>query len=276
MATPQIVDDRDDEKDDKNQEPNSADTSDNEQAGSLDDLAIEGQEEDNDDSNDNELPEKYRGKSIEDIVRMHQEAERVLGQQGNEVGELRQVVDNFINSEIQSREQEQSTEEPVDFFTEPEKAIAQAINNHPLIKKVIETTESTDKRNKITDIQRKFPNIQQDLQDPAFLNWMKGSNLRQKLFVRANNEHDFDACEELFSMWEERKALVAQTQETEKTSRKQTIKGANTGSQAGSSATGSKKIYKRVDIIKLMQNDPDRYQALEPQIRQAYAEGRVR
>jgi hypothetical protein len=34
-----------------------------------------------------EIPEKYQGKSVTDIVRMHQEAEKLLGRQSSEVGE---------------------------------------------------------------------------------------------------------------------------------------------------------------------------------------------
>jgi len=37
-----------------------------------------------------------------------------------------------------------------------------------------------------------------------------------------------------------------------------------------------KKIYRRADIISLKVNNPKRYEALQPEIMQAYAEGRVR
>ena len=36
-----------------------------------------------------ELPDKYKGKSIQDIVGMHQEAEKLIGKHSGEVGELR-------------------------------------------------------------------------------------------------------------------------------------------------------------------------------------------
>ena len=41
-----------------------------------------------------ELPEKYQGKSVEDLVQMHQELERFTGKQSTEVGDLRKVVDS--------------------------------------------------------------------------------------------------------------------------------------------------------------------------------------
>ena len=42
-----------------------------------------------------DIPDKYRGKSIQDIVRMHQEAEKAIGRQSAEVGDLRGVVDHL-------------------------------------------------------------------------------------------------------------------------------------------------------------------------------------
>jgi hypothetical protein len=62
----------------------------------------------------------------------------------------------------------------------------------------------------------------------------------------------------------------------EKDARKDAVKKASTGGAKGSSETPSKKIYRRADIIELMKTDPRRYQSMEPEIRRAYAEKRVR
>ena len=40
-----------------------------------------------------ELPEKYRGKSALEIAKMHQEAEKLIGRQANEVHEVRSLAD---------------------------------------------------------------------------------------------------------------------------------------------------------------------------------------
>ena len=47
------------------------------------------------------VPDKYQNKSLEEVVQMHQEAEKLLGRQSSEVGELRKVVDDFITSQRQ-------------------------------------------------------------------------------------------------------------------------------------------------------------------------------
>jgi len=47
-----------------------------------------------------EIPDKYKGKSAEELVQMHQEAEKLLGRQSSEVGELRKVVDTYIQTQL--------------------------------------------------------------------------------------------------------------------------------------------------------------------------------
>jgi hypothetical protein len=59
----------------------------------------DGQESEGQQQSDDDLPEKYRGKSPKEIAMMHQEAERLIGKQGSEVGELRKVVDDYIRAQ---------------------------------------------------------------------------------------------------------------------------------------------------------------------------------
>jgi len=96
------------------------------------------------------------------------------------------------------------------------------------------------------------------------------------LFVRADQEYDYEAAHELFSNWKERNQVVQQTAEVEKAARKNAVKSANTGNARGTGEGTRKKTYRRADIIKLMKSDPDRYMALQPEIMAAYADGRVK
>ena len=59
----------------------------------------------------------------------------------------------------------------------------------------------------------------------------------------------------------------------QETDRKRQLKSASTGNANGSGEAPSRKIYRRADIIKLMQTDPKRYQALSNEIMAAYAAG---
>jgi hypothetical protein len=225
-----------------------------------------------------EVPEKYQGKSTAEIVRMHQEAEKLLGKQSSEVGELRKVVDDYIQTQLSDKETQvtQSSDEEVDFFSDPDKAVARAIENHPKIKEAEQISNQYRQSTAMNKLQSKHPDMSDILQDEKFVNWIKDSKIRQQLFVQADKQYDYEAADELFSLWKERQQVVKQTAVNEKNERKRAVKSASTGNARGSGEQSAKKVYRRADIIKLMRTDPDRYQALSNEIMQAYAEGRVR
>jgi len=223
------------------------------------------------------VPEKYQGKSLEDVVQMHQEAEKLLGRQSSEVGELRKVVDTYIQTQLTQDQQEApQQDEEVDWFTDPDKAVDRAIQNHPKIKEAEALTQQYKHSTAMSELQRKHPDMQQILQDANFAEWIKASKVRTRLFVAADQQYDHEAADELFNLWKERQNIVQQTAAVEQQARKQSVKTASTGNASGSTESAPKKIYRRADIINLMKTDPDRYAALQPEIMKAYAEKRVR
>ena len=224
------------------------------------------------------IPDKYQGKSLEQVVQMHQEAEKLLGRQSSEVGELRKVVDDFIQNQTQQQAPQQyvEPEDDIDYFTDPQAAVNRAIENHPKIREAQEYTAQYKKQTSLAMLNTKHPEMQSILQDPKFAEWIKASKIRTQLFVEADQQYNAEAADELFTLWKERKNIAQQTAAVEKQSRKQQLKAANTGSTQGSAEGSRRKVYRRADIIKLMKNDPDRYQALSDEIMAAYAEGRVK
>ncbi len=221
-----------------------------------------------------EVPDKYRNKSIQDLVKMHQEAESRLGQQGSEVGELRKVVDQFILS--RSEEKKAEPAEEIDFFSNPDQAVDKRISSHPAIKQVQELNARMWTEQAKSMLMSKHPDAVEIVGDPAFAQWIQANKWRIELYQRADNQFDTDAADELFTQWKSTKSASESLLDAEKTSRKQTLKKASTGLSKASSEQKGKDIYKRYDIIELMQTNPERYHAMEPAIRQAYAEGRVR
>jgi len=261
MARAQLIDEREIE------------TNENEEIGSVGETQEVAQEEPQQD-----IPEKYQGKSMQDVVKMHQEAEKLLGKQSSEVGELRKVVDDFISAQLASQQapEQQQEEDDTDFFTDPKQAVARAIENHPKIKEAEQYTTQYRKQSALSALQSKHPDMQQILNDSKFAEWVKASKIRSQLFVQADQGYDYDAADELFSLWKERAGVAKQTVAVEQQARKQQLKAANTGTARGSTEGSRKKVYRRADIIKLMRDDPERYQALANEIMQAYSEGRVR
>jgi len=224
------------------------------------------------------IPDKYQGKTLEQVVQMHQEAEKLLGRQSSEVGELRKVVDDFIQNQTQQQAPQQyvEPEDDIDYFTDPQAAVNRAIENHPKIREAQEYTAQYKKQTSLAMLNSKHPDMQSILQDPKFAEWIKASKIRTQLFVEADQQYNAEAADELFTLWKERKNIAQQTAVVEKQSRKQQLKAANTGSTQGSAEGSRRKVYRRADIIKLMRTDPERYQALSEEILKAYAEGRVK
>lgn len=224
-----------------------------------------------------ELPQKYQGKSTAEIIRMHQEAEKLLGKQSSEVGELRKVVDDYIQTQLaEQAPQQQEPDEEIDFFSEPDKAVARAIDNHPKIKEAEKISNQYRQSTATAELQKRHPDMQEILQDSKFAEWIKGSKIRQQLFVQADQQYDYEAADELFTTWKERQQVVGQTAATEKNERKKAVKAASTGNVRGSGEQAARKVYRRSDIIKLMKDDPERYMSLSDEIMKAYREGRVR
>lgn len=224
---------------------------------------------------EDDIPDKYRGKDIKDIVQMHQEAEKLLGRQSSEVGELRKIVDDFVKSQINANSPQQEDEE-LDFFNEPDKAIAKAIENHPTIKAAQETSMAMRQQQILSQLQTTHPDFVDIVSDEQFQQWKNGSKVRQELYERADKQFEFEAANELLTLWKERQGMVAETAKVQEQDRKRQLKAASTGSTSGSTEAPSRKVYRRADIIKLMQTDPKRYNQLSDEIMAAYAEGRVK
>lgn len=224
-----------------------------------------------------QVPEKYQGKSLEEVVQMHQEAEKLLGRQSSEVGELRKVVDDFITNQTpQPAPQQEKPEDDLDYFTDPQAAVNRAIDNHPKIREAEEYTARHKKQTSLAQLQSRHPDMQDILADEKFAEWIKSSPIRTQLYVEADKNFNAEAGNELFTLWKELKGSAQQVANVEKQARKQQIKSANTGNVQGSAEKSNRKVYRRADIIKLIRDDPERYQSLSEEILRAYQEGRVK
>lgn len=225
-----------------------------------------------------DIPDKYRGKSLKDVVQMHQEAEKLLGKHSSEVGELRKVVDQYIQAQLANAPQQSATKEPeeeVDFFADPEKAVSKSIENHPSIKEAQQYAQQARQSTALQQLQQKHPDMEQIVSDSKFAEWIKGSKVRTRLFVEADQNYDTEAADELFSTWKQLNRDAQEMSKADQATRKKAVKNASTGDRRGSSESRPRKKYRRADIIKLMKDDPARYEALQPEIMQAYKEGRV-
>ena len=146
-----------------------------------------------------ELPEKYRAKSLEDVVRMHQEAERLIGKQAQEVGEVRKLADELIKQNLNGKSQPIKEEEPeVDFFENPQKAVQGQIDRHPDVLAARQAGLDFKRMQIQQKLTQDHPDYSQVVNDSEFINWVKSSPIRSGLYAKADAEFDYDSANELF------------------------------------------------------------------------------
>lgn len=229
-----------------------------------------------------ELPEKYRGKTAIEIARMHQEAEKLIGRQANEVHEVRSLADQLLKQQLEARTKEtapieESLEE--DFFVDPKQAVNRQVEKHPAVLEAKQAALELKKMKTAQQLAAKHPDFSSIAQDAGFQDWVKSSKVRLALFAKADAEFDFDSADELLSTYKELKQVKQQTQTTQTAAveskvQEQAMRAASV--DVGGAGESSRKVYRRADLIKLKLTDPARYEALQDEIMAAYAEGRVK
>lgn len=231
-----------------------------------------------------ELPEKLRGKSAQELAEMYTNLEKHTGKQANEIGELRKITDEILlrhlnNPPVQEAKESQEPEATPDFFDDPERAVKSVIERE--LAPLRQEKEKSKQQEFQTNLQNSFPDYEQIVGSPDFADWVQTSPYRLKMYQDADN-WNWDAANELLSTYKALKGKQEpaqqeenkQVSEQDKAERAAKLKAASV--EKGSTGETTRKVYRRADLGRLLENDPERYYALEPEIRKAYAEGRVR
>jgi hypothetical protein len=232
-----------------------------------------------------EVPEKYRGKSLEEIVKMHQESEKLIGRQAQEVGESRKLLDQYIKQQLEAKHDTQPVKaQEIDWFEDPAKAVNQAVENNPILKQLQEQQAQQAQVVAQQTIEKAHPDYLDVAASEDFAQWVQGSKIRMGLYAKASN-FDVDSAMELLETYKSLRNIKTQKAEQTKAA-DETLKKADEESrskalktaavQQGGTGESSKPIYRRADLIRLRMQDPSRYESMADDILQAYAEGRVR
>ena len=220
---------------------------------------------------------KYEGKSHAEMVAILEERERMIGQQSNELGNMRQTFDAMANAQSVPAQPEPEPVEEADFFVDPQKAVDSRISNHPALKQAQEMAQKLAYAQGLSTLQQRHPDLQDVVGSEQFKEWIKSSPARLRRYEYADQQGDVDEADDLISTFKQLNKTVATAKAAEKQAQKKAVKAASvSGQRSNPDAASSKRVYRRADIIELMKTKPDRYEALQPEIMQAYAEGRVR
>ena len=260
-------------------EPEVEETQETNEEDTLETLAIQDEAEETveEPEQEQELPQKFQGKSANEIAEAYENLEKELGRKGQEIGELRKLTDSFLQTQITHNKETTTDTEDLDFYENPEEAVRKIIERHPKFREFTQQTQQQQASMTAQQLEKTHPDFKDVVTSPDFQEWIEGSKVRQRLFKEAD-AYDFDSADELLTIWKERQ-MISKTKEVEaekETTRKAALKTSKGVSRTSSESTAGKKIYRRADLIRLKQTDPNRYDTLSDEIFSAYQDGRVK
>ena len=198
------------------------------------------------------IPEKYKDKTRDDLVDMHVNIEKVLTRQGNELGQLRKLVDS--QNEIINRVTAHSTQaEPVKkmeltpetLLNDPVNSVNKVVEENPAVKSGNERITQLELQIQEQRFAQSHPTYRQDVQDPAFQSWVLASPVRTKL-LGSLDKYNFNAGQELWELWGEHQAA----RQASETTRQTHISTISVTKPAGGEPVG-KPIYSRIKLMEL-------------------------
>lgn len=205
-------------------------------------------------------------------VTNYQELEKFTSRQGQEVGELRKQVAALAESQVT----EQSASIDVDALLDnPQEAVNKSIASNPELQEMRDELNKMRQSTVVSKLQTTHPDFMDIINTPEYQNWVMDSPIRTEMHSRANN-YDYDAGNELLSTFKERQQFVKTevVKEVVEGNRKEALRAAS--SEGASSGSVAAKVFSQHELQQLNMADPDKYDAMLPEIMQAYIEGRVR
>ena len=229
-----------------------------------------------------ELPKKYEGKSITQVIEMHRNLESAFGRQANDLGTQRKLTDRLLDLKrsddlaaapaIPKMKSEDLLDDPTNtletYFSAREQRAAEATEQR------IATLEAGISR---TNFITKHSDYESIANDPKFSAWVQASPLRQRN-ANAALSGDWIIAGELMDEYKAGGPATAQESNDADLRAAAAAGLSSAGSGSENANIKDKKTYRRADLIRLKLTKPDVYAdpEFQKEILSAYAEGRVK
>ena len=226
-----------------------------------------------------EVLPRFKGKTPAEISRAYEELETLHGRLANEVGDYRKMAREWLFNEQEnsSKGKGKATKELTDedFIDKPADSVSTLVSD-----KIDPVTKRLDKMAvdlQVAEFQRKNPDYMEIVSNPEFSEWVKASPYRTRLYQKAD-AMDLEAGTELLQGFREVRQASKQSKEAkdkglDKEKQLRKISSEKGGSSGGS---GKKKIWSSAYLINLKITNPDKYNSIQPEVMEAYKEGRVK
>lgn len=236
-------------------------------------------------SNDEDnLPEKYRGKTAKEIAEMHINAEKLNGRLANELGQYKRHADAWLDKQLEqshgkaSKEDEEDEEiDEITLLRDPNAAVSKVVDKR--VKKIEDRLEQRDKAAYEAEFSRRY-DVEKYVTDEGFNAWLAKSPTRlRKAEVARDYEGNWrasiEAAIELFDSYDEYKELVTPKEKPAEKPKAPDVSIAHAESAAEVGTAGKSYEFTRSQLLDMRMTDRDKFDRLQPKIIKAIQEGRV-
>ena len=231
-----------------------------------------------------DLPDKYRGKSPQEIAEMHMNAEKRLGQLQNEVGQLRGLVTDL--STLQRKPQEPETTEQVEvsrdeFLDNPQGAVNKVLSSE-LGKRDAQAEKAAAEQRYQMELNALVTNwdVEAIVSTEDFQKFASRTPSRQQDFVTAAQGEGVEQVRAARRLLEDYDDFMAEKKERESAQKDQSPveRAKRVATERGTNnapISGKPQIYE-ADVIQLINDDPMKYRspAFQKELLEAIKEGR--
>ena len=233
-----------------------------------------------------EIPERFKDKSIEDVIKSYTELEKAYSRQGNDLGEYRKLSEQLLALESAggSKETETQSEDiSIDaLYDDPkgtiEKVVSQRVSG---LEQQLQQERFTAR---LKQMNSKYDGWQEEVRTPEFVNWVQewaNTPVRQRL-VMQGDQGDLDAAEEVLLSYYEKKQLAQQARQSERKAKRDADLAKGTLESGSPDSPESETTFSRKKLLDLRirakQGDRKASEFLKENqvdIARAYAEGRL-
>lgn len=234
-----------------------------------------------------QIPEKFKDKSLEEVIQSYVHLEKEYGNKSNEVGDLRKWADQLLQANTQQsthalQEQVRQAENIDDvgfddFINDPAEAVNRALQHNPTIKKMEQLVEQQAANASRERLLAAHPDADEVVSSPQFQSWLNESPGRLQMLQSAHINRNVDVATDLLNLYKSTKAVTNEEAITEREAKAEADLKKATVEAGNANPGGPKKpIFKRADLINLRVYNPQKYEEMRDVINLAYAEKRVR
>ena len=228
-----------------------------------------------------DVPDKFKGKSVEDVIESYINLEKESGRKANELGDLRKLTDQILQQQVTQPVAPVAPAENInvvgfdDFVEDPAAAVNRVVADNPRLQALEASLQNQNRDAAHARMIQNHPDADEVVASSGFQSWVQADPSRVSNLNRAHTELDIGTATDMLSLYKQTQKVATEEAVTERDSiAKSQLKDAVV--ETGVVSNTTKKVYRRADLINLKIHDPERYTAMSDDITKAYAEGRIK